>query len=105
HQFAPLGLGVDRGEMRAGEHFADDAGGGAGVDQVVDDEDFAAVAGNVEYRLADRLEHLDAALVLVVIALDGHGVDRADIELARHDGGGDQAPAGNGDDGIERAHP
>src|SRR5690606_3465513 len=87
-----------------GEHFADDAGGGAGVDQIVDDQYFAAILRHVEDRLADGLEHLDAALVLVVIALDGHGLDRADIELARHDGRRNEAAAGDGDDGVERAH-
>src|ERR1700722_21039563 len=38
-QGAPQGFGVDGGEMCFGQHLAHQLGGGAGVDQVVDDQD------------------------------------------------------------------
>src|SRR5690606_28925734 len=91
------------GEMGTWQHFADDARGVAGVDEIVDDQNLAAVPGEVEDRLADFLEDFYAALVLVVVALGGHGFHGADIEFAGDDGGGDEAAAGDGDDGIEGA--
>lgn len=103
HHFAALGLGVDGGEVGAGEHFADGAGGVAGIDEVVDDQDIAALLGEVEDRLADFLENLDAGLVLVVVALGGYGFDGADVQLAGDDGGWNETAAGDGDDGVKGA--
>src|SRR5690606_17849862 len=102
---AALGLGVDGGEVGTGQHVADDAGGIAGVHQIIDDEELAAIARDVEDRPADFLEHLDAAPVLVVVAFDRYRLDGADIELAGDDGGRHQPAPGDRHHGVERAQP
>src|SRR5579872_3753771 len=93
------GLGVDRGEMRLGQHVSHNARGMPGVDQVVDDQIALAVAGHA-------LEDLDLAAhaeLGVVIALHADRIDEPDIELARHDGGRHQAAAGDCDDAAPRS--
>ncbi len=103
-QFAALRLGVNGGEVGAGEHFANDASGVAGVHEIVNDQDLTAIAGEIEDRLGDFLENLDARLVLVVVALAGDGFDGADVQFTRNDGGWNETATGNGDDGVERTH-
>jgi hypothetical protein len=83
--------------MRARKHFAHHAGRRAGVHEVVDDQHLAAVLRKIEDLLGHRLQHLDAALVLVVVALDRDALDRADVQFPRHDGRRDQPAAGDGD--------
>lgn len=97
------GLGVEGGEVSLREELADDAGGLAGVDEVVDEEVAVAVAG-------DAFEDVDAALDLRggvalagLVAGDADGVDEADLELTGDEGGGDEAAAGDGDDAFPRA--
>src|SRR3546814_14780269 len=100
-QRAAGGLGVDRREMRPGQHLAHDSGGGAGVDQVVDDQPAVAVAGG-------PLEDDGPALVAVVVCGDADGVDEAYAELAGDDRGRHQTAAGYRDDafeGSQRAEP
>ena len=84
-------LGIDGGEMRLRQPFADDPRGGAGIDQVVDDQPPLAVARR-------RLQDLDLTLDLVVVAHDAEGIDDADAQLTRDDGGGDQSAARDPDD-------
>src|SRR5262249_47301245 len=92
--WASRGLGVDRGEMRLGQHVPHHAGGVPGVDEVVDDEIAVAVA-------RDALEDLDLAALaelLVVVTLHAYGIDEPDVELARDDGRGHHPAAGDRDD-------
>ena len=46
---------------------------------------------------------IDALLARIAVARDAHGLDHPHIELARHDGGGDETAAGDADDRLERA--
>ena len=71
-------LGVDAGEVRARQHLADDAGGGAGIGEIVDDQDVLTVA-------RDRFQNSRRPLILMVVRGDADGVDHADVELAGDD--------------------
>ena len=89
-------LGVDRGEMGLGQHFAHQLGGPAGVDQVVDDQRIGAVAGHA-------LEHRDFTLCLMVVGRHADGVDQPQFQLARDDRRRHQPAARDRDNLIPRS--
>src|SRR5690606_8895795 len=80
-----------------------DAGGAPGVHEVVHDQHLAAALGNLQHRLADLLEYLDHALVLVIVALHGHGLHGADVELTRNNGGRYETATGDRHNGVVSA--
>ncbi len=86
------GLGVDGGEMRLWQEVADHLGGGAGIDEVVDDQEASAVAGG-----GGELGDLGFADGFLFIGDDGDAFYEPDFKLAGDDGGGDEAAAGDGD--------
>ena len=95
-QRPPRRLGIDRGEMRLGQHLAHGARGVAGIDQIVDDEQ----AGRRRPRSA--FSTVTAPCGAVVIARDAHRIDEADIELARDDRRRHQPAARHRDDAVPR---
>ncbi len=97
-------LGVDGREMRRRHQIAHHAGGLAGVDEIVDDQDaLAGAAADLENVRRHCFQDLDRALVLVIVAGDADRIDHTHAEFAGNHGGGDQAAAGDRHDGLERA--
>ena len=92
----PGRLGVDAGEVRARQHLADDAGGGAGIGEIVDDQDVLTVA-------RDRFQNSRRPLVLMVVGRDADGIDHADVELAGDDRRRHHAAASDRDDAAPGA--
>ena len=89
--------------MRFWQHLAHQLGGGAGVDQVVDNEDLRPVIELGDLG-SDGLEDLKPALrLVVVIGGDAHRLDHPDLELSRDDRRRNETAAGDGDDGVEGA--
>src|SRR5215469_16347258 len=67
------GLGVDRREMRLGQHLAHHLCGSAGIDEIIDDQHaFAAPAADADDVACDVLEHVELTLRDVVVARDAH---------------------------------
>ncbi|GCC45564.1 hypothetical protein chiPu_0029711, partial [Chiloscyllium punctatum] len=103
-QRPPLRLGVDRGEMRVGQHLAHHPAGLAGVDKVVDDQQsLAGAAAELGGLLRNALEHLQVALLVMVVARDADRIDDPQAELARHDRRRHQPAAGDRDHRMERS--
>ena len=89
--------------MRGRQQVAHHARGLAGVDQVVDDQHALALLAHRRHFGRDAFEHLELALVLVVVvARHAHGLDQPHIQFARHDRRRHQPAARDGDDGLER---
>ena len=76
-----LGLGIDGGEMGAGQQVSHHTCRRTGIDKVVDDQHILAGLELVCDHVGQRLKHPDVALVLVIVALDCHAIDGADVEL------------------------
>ena len=72
-------------------------GGGAGIHQIVHDQESRAVPGR-----GGGLQDADFALDLLLIRNHGHALDQAAIQFPRHDCGRDQAAARYRDDAAER---
>ena len=106
-QRPPGGFGVHGRVMAFGHHLADQPRGLAGVDQVVDHQDRRALpAGKIDDRAADRLQHLEAALLpVVVVGGDADRLDQTNAELARDDRRRHQPAARDADDRLPRALP
>ena len=100
-QRAACRLGVDGCKVSLGKHFPDHPGSCARIDEIIDDQQLAAGLGLLQQVLGDRLEHLDAALVLVVVTLDRDALDDADVELARHDRGRHESTTGDGNQRVD----
>src|SRR5260370_17551068 len=89
--------------MRVRHNVADQPPGLAGIDEIVDDQQAlpgaAAECGCVS---RNALQHLQVALLGVIVAGDTDGIDHAYAELARDDRGRHEATAGDGDDRMKR---
>src|SRR2546422_2061061 len=99
-------LGIDGGEMRLRQQAAHDARRAAGVDEIVDDHDAAALAaGKRDDALGWWFEHFELALLArLAVARHAHGLDDPQIELARDDRGRHQAAARDAHNRLERPH-
>ena len=71
---AGRGFCVDGGEMRLRQHLAHHLGGGAGVDEVVDDQDARA--------LIELFKTFKPLLLIVVVGDEADRLDHPDVELA-----------------------
>ena len=98
----PRRLGVDGGEVGVGQDHPGLAGGGAGIDEIVDQQPSAAAAA-VGEGVGGSLEDADRFLNLLVVARDAQGIDDPEVELARQDGRRHQTAAGQGDDAFPGA--
>src|SRR5271165_2689854 len=99
----PSGLAYTVAKWALGSISRTILAGGAGVDEIVDDEHPRAFVelGDVG---RDRLEDLEPPLrLIVVIGGDADRLDHPDVELPGHDRRRDEAAAGDRDDGVERA--
>src|SRR5947209_7941412 len=84
--------------MRARQKIAHDAGGRAGIDEIVDDEHARLARQNFR---GDAFQYGDVALRLVAIARNRDRLDHSDAELARDDRRRHEAAPRDGDDHLE----